>query len=97
MARNHKLTGVLQGRKLSRIQQRGRSLTIGFDDGSVMMVKAAGPLDRSSTRGTVRAVRQQDTQLILDFEDGSALEIATREPTSCVMVRDKSHTLEYAD
>jgi hypothetical protein len=48
-------------------------------------------------KGKVRAVRQKDTTLNLDFEDGSTLEVTTAEPTSSVMVRDKNHALEYAD
>ena len=46
---------------------------------------------------TVRAVRQRETTLSLDFEDGGTLEIVTAEPTSSVMVRDKEQRLEYAD
>jgi hypothetical protein len=46
---------------------------------------------------TVRAVRQQDDQLDIDFEDGSTLEIRLKEATSSVMVRDKDKKLQYAD
>jgi hypothetical protein len=47
--------------------------------------------------GAVKAVRQQDNRLSLDFEDGGTWEIQTAEPTASVMVRDTNHTLEYAD
>ena len=46
---------------------------------------------------TVKAVRQTDDLLDIDFEDGSTLEIRLKEPTSSVMVRDKDHKLQYAD
>jgi hypothetical protein len=46
---------------------------------------------------TVKAVRQTDDLLDIDFEDGSTLEIRLKEPTSSVMVRDKEHKLEYTD
>jgi hypothetical protein len=46
---------------------------------------------------TIKAVRQQDTRLKLECEDGGGLEIQTAEPSTCVMVRDKDHRVEYAD
>jgi hypothetical protein len=46
---------------------------------------------------TVRAVRQQEDQLDIDFEDGSTLEVRIKEATSSVMVRDKDRKLQYAD
>jgi hypothetical protein len=46
---------------------------------------------------TVRAVRQQEDQLDIDFEDGSTIEIRLKEATSSVMVRDKDRKLQYAD
>ena len=46
---------------------------------------------------TVKAVRQTDDLLDIDFEDGSTLEIRMKEPTASVIVRDKDHKLQYAD
>ena len=97
MASNHKLTGVLQGRRITSGQGAGGVLTIGFDDGSAMTVQTAGSSASSRTGGTVKSVRQQGTTLDLDFTDGSTWEITTAEETSSVMVRDKNHVLEYAD
>jgi hypothetical protein len=42
-------------------------LRIGFDDGSTMTVQTGGFVGSASTGGTVKAVRQQDTRLNLDF------------------------------
>jgi len=97
MARNQKLTGVIQGRMVKSLQSLGGKLLIDFDDGSTMTVKASGSPSSTATGGTVQAVRQQGTELNLDMEDGSTLTIQTAEPTSSVMVRDKNHSLEYAD
>ena len=97
MASNHKLTGVLQGRVISGTSNANDLLTITFSDGSTMTVKTAGSSNSASTGGAIKAVRQQDTTLSLDFEDGGSLTILTAESTSSVMVRDKSHALEYAD
>jgi hypothetical protein len=46
---------------------------------------------------TVKAVRQTDDLLDIDFEDGSTLEIRLKEATASVIVLDKDHKLEYAD
>jgi hypothetical protein len=97
MASNHKLTGVIKGRTISGTQNRDGKLTIQFTDGSVMTVKTAGSVNSAATGGTVDAVRQQGATLSLDLENGSTWEITMAEPTSSVMVRDKNHTLEYAD
>jgi hypothetical protein len=97
MASNHKLTSVLKGRAIRGTSNANNLLTITFDDGSTMTVKTAGASNSASTGGKIKAVRQQDTTLNLDFEEGGSLTIPTAEATSSVMVRDKDHTLEYAD
>src|SRR5437867_1443838 len=97
MARNQKLTGILKDRRITEMQSQGGEMTIRFDDGSTMSVQTAGSAVRAMTGGRIRAVRQQDTTLSLDFEDGATLEIQTAAPASSVLVRDKEHTLEYAD
>lgn len=45
----------------------------------------------------VDKVRQDDAVLVLDFTDGSTMQIKLADPTSSVMIRDKSGKLEYAD
>lgn len=97
MTSNHKLTKVLLGRTLSKTSNAGNVLTVGFDDGSTMTVKTAGSSNSASTGGKIKAARQQDTTLELDFESGGSLPITLAEATSSVMVRDKNHALEYAD
>ena len=97
MASNHKLTGTLAGRTISGSSNANGKMTVNFTDGSTMTVKTAGNSNSASTGGAVKAVRQEDTTLTLDFEGGSSLAITTAEATSCVMVRDKNHVMEYAD
>ena len=72
-------------------------LIIAFEDGSTMTVKTAGTTASAATGGTIAKVRQQGTELALDFEDSSPLLIPLAEATSSVMVRAHDHTLEYAD
>ena len=45
----------------------------------------------------VQAVQQSDTDLVLQFEDGSTMRVKLAEPTSSVMVRDAQNKMEYAD
>jgi hypothetical protein len=97
MTSNHKLTAVLKGRTITGMQHQDHRLIMTFDDGSTMTVKTSGPTTSAATGGTVAKVRQQGTQLALDFEDGATQLIQLAEATSSVMVRDKHHTLEYAD
>lgn len=109
MARNQKLTAVLKGRRIAGTQADEGRLRVQFDDGSIMTVKTGqpGPAAPAARAGApdpvepagraVQAIRQRDTSLDIDFEDGSTWEITTAEATSSVMVRDKSHVLEYAD
>ena len=98
MTSNHKLTGVLQGRTITGMQNSGETLTIRFDDGSTMAVQTApSSSSQAATGGKVAKVRQAGTQLALDLEGGGAFAVTTAEETSSVIVRDKNHVLEYAD
>lgn len=98
MASNHKLTAVIRGRTITGTGSAGAEAKIGFDDGSTMTIQTA-PSNSASGRtgGKIKAVRQSGTKLDLDLEDGSTLEFTTAEETSCVLLRDKNDTLEYAD
>lgn len=96
MAANDKLTGVLKGRVISETSNNNDQMVITFTDGSKMEVKTSGSVN-AGPGGTIDKVRQEGTELDLDFEDGSTLQITTAEATSCVMVRDKDRVMEYAD
>ena len=97
MSSNHKLTGVLKGRTVASAQNQEGKLLVHFNDGSIMTIKTPGSVNSVAAGGTIVAVRQQGTTLNLDMENGSTWTITTSEATSSVIVRDKSHTLEYAD
>ena len=45
----------------------------------------------------VQAVQQSDTDMVLQFEDGSTMKIKLAGPTDSVMVRDAQNKMEYAD
>jgi hypothetical protein len=97
MTSNHKLTAVLHGRTVTGTQHQDHRLIVAFDDGSTMTVKTAGTAASAATGGTLAKVRQQGTELALDFEGGSTMPIPLAEATASVMVRAHDHTLEYAD
>lgn len=96
MARNQKLTKVIQGRTIVESDMEQGASILRFDDGSTMTVKTAG-MAEITTGGTIKDVRQEGTALTFDLEDGSTLDLTTAEPTSSVLLRDKNHVLEYAD
>ena len=98
MHSNQKLTKIIAGRTISGTAQADSLLTITFDDGSTMKVKVApANTNTATTGGKVAKVRQQGTNLILDLEGDSSVQIDTAEATSSVMLRDKAGKLEYAD
>ncbi|CCW35525.1 hypothetical protein CTKA_02383 [Chthonomonas calidirosea] len=97
MARNQKLTSLIQGRTIASLQPQSVQLLITFTDGSKMTVRVAEVPQNLPTGGTVKAVRQSGTTLELDMVDGSTLVLQTAEATSCVLLRNKHGELEYAD
>jgi len=97
MTSNHKLTALIAGRTVAGTSNAGDVLTVKFGDGSHMTVQTAGSSNSAVTGGTVKAVRQSGTTLALDFAPSGTMEITTAEETSCIMVRDKSGAMEYAD
>lgn len=97
MTSNHKLTTLIKGRTISGTANVDSVLTVSFNDGSQMTVQTQGASNSAATGGTIQAVQQSGTTLALLCEDGSTQTIETAEETSSVMVRDKDHTMEYAD
>lgn len=97
MTSNHKLSALLKGRAVTTVSSESTQASITFSDGSAMTVQTGGTVTGGTPGAVVQAVRQADTTLILDFEGGESLHMTTAEATSSVLVRDKSHVLEYAD
>jgi len=97
MTSNHKLTGILQGRTITKVRISPGALAIGFGDGSTMIVRTGSDGPNTTTGGVVDKVQQQGTTLVLLTKDGGDLTISLGEETSSVMVRDISGGLEYAD
>ena len=88
---------MLKGRTITGTHHQDHRLIVAFHDGSTMTVHTAGSPTSPATGGTIAKVRQRGTQLALYCEDGTTLPIPLAEASSSVMVRDKHHTLQYAD
>ncbi len=98
MHSNQKLTKIIAGRTISGTTQADNLLTLTFDDGSVMKIKVAlSSTNNAATGGKILKVRQEGTDLELDFVDGSSAQIVTAEATSSVMLRDKDGKFLYSD
>lgn len=71
MASNHKLSALLKGRVLDSAQAQPDRVLLLFADGSRLQIKTAAPVARESIvlpTTPVRAVRQNDESITLDFE-----------------------------
>ena len=96
MASNHKLTGILAGRAVTGLVAAGTAITLTLDDGGMVTIQTGGA-ESGPAAGVIKAIRQAGTTLDIDYQDGTTLAITLAEETSCVMVRDKNHVMEYAD
>ena len=45
----------------------------------------------------MKSAEQNDTNLIIQFEDGSTMHVKMAEPTASIMVRDTQNKMEYAN
>jgi hypothetical protein len=100
MARNQKLTPVIKGRTITKIEWDGAAALLHFGDGSVLRIHTPAPPLRNAPRaplGKVLAVRQSLDAIAFDLDGGAVLQIPLVEPTSSVILRDAKGTLEYAD
>lgn len=97
MTSNHKLSALLQGRTLTTLASESAQTLVTWSDGSILTVQTNGPVTGGALGAVVRAVRQADTTLIIDFDQGTSLQMTLAASTSSVMVRGWAHVLEYAD
>ena len=97
MARNRKLTRLIAGRTVTGLTAEASRAVLSFDDGSAMTVLLGAPAPPAPALGRIRAVRQSDTTLQLDFDGLPTVVLTTAEATASVMLRDRNHLLEYAD
>ena len=100
MYRNQKLTPIIKGRTITRLNWDGPTVLLHFDDGAALRIHTSpAPSVNAppSTVGKVKAVRQSADSIAFDLESGSTLMISLAESSSCVMLRDAKGVLVYAD
>jgi hypothetical protein len=89
MTPNEKLTDVVQGRSVADFENANGTLSIRFDDGALMRVRAVPETADVVPLGSkVSQVADEDGLLELRLEDGSTISIALSDPRNAVSVRD---------
>lgn len=91
MASNRKLSALLKGRMAQEITMQPDRVFLFFKDGSNLQVKTSAPVAPGSISvpsGPVRAVRQSDQSLMIDFEPAPAAPVPAP-PTKTEPVKDK--------
>ena len=96
MAVNLRLTHVVKDRAVQNFQVHGPELQISFVDGSTMTVTIAEcnslPLHEGAR---IRQISEDQTRLLFECEDESALDVTIVDPGNSVIVRDKNGQAEY--
>ena len=94
MQLNRKLTNVLKGRTIQAESGDEGHVTIAFQDGSTLKLKAAG--QATVTAGAkVKAVHESGDQFQIDVENGPSVQVRLADPGSSVALRDKNGAVEY--
>jgi coenzyme F420-reducing hydrogenase alpha subunit len=94
MPRNQKLTKVIAGRTIKAATTEPGGVLILLDDQSRMKIRTAAPA-AVSPGGKVKSVQEAETELKIEFEDGSTATVQLADPGSSVAVRDKNNVVEY--
>ena len=94
--RNQKLTNVVKGRTVQSATAEHESLIVVFDDHSTMTVKTtAGRAAAIAAGAKVKAVMEDVDECILQFEDGSSVNVKLANPGASVAVRASNSAVEY--
>jgi hypothetical protein len=94
MPRNQKLTKVITGRTIKAATAEAGAVVLLFDDDSRMKIRTAAPV-AVSPGGKVKSVQEAETELKIEFEDGSTATFRLEDPGSSVAVRDNNNSVEY--
>jgi hypothetical protein len=94
MPRNQKLTKVIAGRTIKAATAEAGAIVLLFDDDSRMKIRTGAPAE-VSPGGKVKSVQEAETELKIEFADGSTAAFRLDDPGSSVAVRDKNNAVEY--
>ena len=96
MTSNHKLTDVIQGRPVADFDNANGTVTIRFQDGTLMRVRATPEVAGGVPKGArVAQVADGDGELELRLEDGSSIAFTLSDPRNAVSVRDSDGKVLY--
>jgi hypothetical protein len=79
MPRNQKLTKVIAGRTIKAVTAEADAVVLVFDDDSSMKIRTAAPA-AVSPGGKVKSVQEDETELKIEFEDGSNATFRLEDP-----------------
>lgn len=96
MTPNQKLTDVIQGRPVADFENANGTVTIRFQDGTLMRIRATPAVAGDVPLGAkVTAVADGDGKLELRLEDGSSIPFTLSDPRNAVSVRDTAGKVLY--
>ena len=96
MTSNQKLTDVIQGRPVADFENANGTVTIRFQDGTLMRVRATPEVTRDVPQGArVMQVADGGGELELRLEDGSSIAFTLSDPRNAVSVRDSDGKVLY--
>ena len=96
MTSNQKLTDVIQGRPVAEFENANGTVTIRFQDGTLMRIRATPDVATTMPEGAkVRQVADGDGELELRLEDGSSITFPLSDPRNAISVRDSDGKVLY--
>jgi hypothetical protein len=96
MTSNQKLTDVIRGRPVADFENANGTVTIRFQDGMLMRVRATPAVARAMPQGAkVTQVADGDGELELRLEDGSSIPFTLSDPRNAISVWDPAGKVLY--
>jgi hypothetical protein len=96
MTPNKKLTNLIRGRTIQEFRSDVSGLSVGFSDGSVLLVKGRETTDQKLKPGsTITSVFEQGGEFVIACEDQSRFRLELADPGSSVSVRGSDGKLQY--
>ena len=96
MTSNQKLTDVIQGLPAADFENANGTVTIRFQDGTLMRVRATGaPVREVPSGARVMQAADGDGELELRLEDGSSVSFTLIDPRNAVSVLDAAGKVLY--
>ncbi|TFE67464.1 hypothetical protein [Methylacidiphilum caldifontis] len=96
MGLNKKLSQIIAGRTIEKIENKQNKLTVYLTDGSFLQIKIKGEVSGKLNPGQkIHRVIEEDKRFVIDLEEGSRIEVSLENPGASVYLRNKEGSLEY--